>query len=193
MNTATAAALPPPSEHTSQEAPNSNITALPTPSPEQILRDQIATLTTERDAATARCKSLEVDVAERTVAIVDMRARLKAIEENSLSFALANLDAGGVLIDAGEKLQSLAAIVRKREAKGTFKLTITVKPFKGEALVFVPCVSITEPKPEPAQSVFYASEDGELSRNDPRQKEFDGFGSREDRAEAHERAHPELR
>jgi hypothetical protein len=41
----------------------------------------------------------------------------------------------------------------------------------------VPEIKVTEPKEEAAQGVFYADEDGALSRNDPRQGELQ-FGRR---------------
>jgi type IV secretory pathway VirB10-like protein len=169
QNTATETPPPP----TAESAPP-NIAALPTPSAEEILREKLAererfaeALKAERDALTAKAAQLTADVKELT-------GKLRELEKNPLNFALANLDAGQVLTDAGKALADLSAVVRRRDAKGSLTLKITVKPFKGDALVFVPEVKITEPKPEPAQSVFYADDAGNLSRNDPRQREF-GF------------------
>lgn len=159
------------------------IAALPNPTPEQSLREQLADAKDYTAILEGRIKAANEDRKALAEERDDYKAQIAEIEKNPFLFALNSMDAGAVMADAGEKLQALSAVVRRREAKGTFSMKITVKPFKGDALIFMPEVKITEPKPEPAQSVFYAGEDGELSRNDPRQKEF-GFGNRGRRDEA---------
>lgn len=158
----------------SPEEVQNNIAALPTPSVEEVLREKLAAA--EQAAHSLECDRDKLYQAnlKLSVAATELSEKLAELEKNPLTFALSNLDAGQVLTDAGKALSDLSAIVRKREAKGTLTLKITVKPFKGDALVFIPDVKITEPKPEPAQSVFYADDAGNLSRNDPRQREF-GF------------------
>ncbi len=103
-----------------------------------------------------------------------LRAHLAELEKNPLLMVLANLDGGSVLTDAGAKLAALCTTIRRRQEKGRFTFSIAIKPFKGDALVFTPDLKLAEPKEEVAQGVFYASEDGVLSRQDPRQREF-GF------------------
>lgn len=99
-------------------------------------------------------------------------AHLRRIEENPLVMVLANLDAGSVLHDAGGKLTSLVALVRQRQGKGVFTFQVAIKPFKGDALEFVPKVKVSEPAEEVAKGVFYANDAGSLSRQDPRQREL---------------------
>lgn len=149
-----------------------SIAVMNPPDPLAVLREQLAAVEAERDTLKASEAALQREITEYQSALKDREEKLKALEENPLTFALANLDAGQVLIDAGESLKDLCAVVLRRQEKGKLALNITVKPFKGEALVFVPEVKVTEPKPEPQQSVFYSTEDGALSRNDPRQREF---------------------
>lgn len=175
------------SEPSSESSP---LAVVPTPSPEAVLREQLATVEAERDSLKAKNGKLTAELKQYDEALTDLRTKLKAHEENPFSFALANLDAGAVLHEAGQGIKSLCATVLRRQAKGTIGLSIGIKPFKGQGLIFTSDLKVTEPKPDPAKSVFYASEEGDLSRNDPSQKEFH-FPNRERRDD--ERFDPSLR
>jgi hypothetical protein len=148
------------------------------------------------EAETAKVQ-LEKTLGKAGEHIAHIEEQLKSLLENPLIFALHHLDSGAFLIDAGTKLKELVKVVDRLDSKGSFALRLAVKPFKSGsgAFVFVPDLKISEPKPDPAQSIFYANgETGVLSRSDPRQKEFTfNRGDRESQAEAYERANPELR
>lgn len=192
MNIANVTAPPAPSG----EAPN--IHAMPTPTAEETLLienqklvEQVASLSAENKALTTRCDKL---VAQCD----DLATQVKDLEKNPFTFALNNMDAGAVLATAGNELKRLSAIVRERDAKGSFTFRITVKPFKAGALVLEPEIKVSEPKAEATKSVFYSDEEGSLSRNDPKQRELplpygDRGANAEDRALAHERRNPDLR
>lgn len=164
-------------------APGPAISLVPPPTIEQ----QIEALSKERDSLLSKNRALVEDGAA-------LLAKLKLLEKNPLTFALGNLDAGQVLGDAGKALRELADTVRDRQKKGRFTLIIDVKPFQNEALVFVPEIKITAPKPEASQSIFFTDGEGGLSRSNADQKEFADFkGTREDRALAAERRDPNSR
>jgi hypothetical protein len=150
------------------------------PTEAQILKGRIEALekqNTELASSEAALKSKNAKLSEELTAA---GCKIRELERNPLTFALSSLDAGAVLEEAGAQLRALVTSVMNRQLKGKFTLGLTIKPFKAGSLVFVPEVKIAEPKPEPAKSIFYANSDGDLSRNDPKQKEF-GF-SRGDRS-----------
>lgn len=154
------------------EAP---ISLVPPPTEAERLTEattEIARLVAEREANATRQTAL--------------LAKLRELETNPFAFALSNIDAGAVLVEAGEQLKALCATVQRRQEKGSFTLKLAVKPFKA-ALVLTGDVKIVEPKPEPAMSIFYASEDGTLRRNDPNQKHFNF--SQGDRSDGDDTAH----
>lgn len=105
---------------------------------------------------------------------ISLAEQIKSLQENPLIFTLNNLDAGAVLEEAGVQMKELSAICLRRQDKGSLTVKLNVRPFKGShgALIIEPEVKLSEPKAEPPQSVFYSSEEGDLSRNDPRQREL---------------------
>jgi len=52
-----------------------------------------------------------------------------------------------------------------------------VKPEKN-VLFIAADITSNPPKPDRPKGIFYGTEEGDLSRNDPRQQEFRGFGGR---------------
>lgn len=147
------------------------LAAVPDPAPADLLtqlneqRALVAKLEAERDRHRANAK--------------DLRAEIARINENPLIFALAEIDAGTVLDDAGKKVADLFDLVQKRSEKGKVVITIAAKPFKA-ALVYSAEIKVTEPKLEATPAVIYV-EDGKLSRHDPRQRELPLGHSRADR------------
>jgi hypothetical protein len=102
----------------------------------------------------------------------ELMAELAKLEKNPLLMALNVLDAGHVLEDAGSQLTELVALVGRRQEKGVLLVKFEVKPFKADAVVCSAEIKVTEPKAPAQQAVFYANEEGELSRQDPRQREL---------------------
>jgi hypothetical protein len=141
--------------------------------------------------AQARVMELETDLANTKRELGDAVAHIQRLNENPFLKCLSTLASGDAMIDAGEELNSLSTQVGKLNEKGSFTLKLALKPLKGAIQISYE-IKTTPPKRENEASLFYVREDGSLSRNDPRQKEF-GFGSREDRALAAERRNPEYR
>lgn len=136
---------------------------VPPPEP-PTMEEQLTALRTERDALV---RQLGTTLDKVTV----LQDELKKVTENPLSFALAHLDSGAVLDDAGKELQELCDAVLDQQKAGTFSLTIKVAPFKGESMTFEAATKIAPPKAKRDFSVFYKGDSG-LSRNDPKQREL---------------------
>ena len=83
------------------------------------------------------------------------------------------LGGGLTLIDLGEKAKALCEEVLARRMKGTLTLSIVAKPRRAGELEFEPVVKVISPKPEPAGATIFYWQDGQLSRKDRRQREFD--------------------
>lgn len=89
-----------------------------------------------------------------------------------------------------EASEQLAEVVRAVQATGkagsvTIKLTVEPKPGEGDAFVIKPEVSAKIPRPKLPDAIFFATDDGDLVREDPNQREMfrdtDGLGHTADR------------
>lgn len=84
-----------------------------------------------------------------------------------------------LLHDFGEELDALVRAVRETGKGGTISLTIKAKPAgknAGPSFVFSDTIKSNPPKPDVSETIMYASEDGSLTRRDPRQPGFPAFG-----------------
>lgn len=80
--------------------------------------------------------------------------------------------------ELGEALWDLAARVRETGKKGTLTLAITVEPMKGDperVLVISDEIKLRLPEFPRKPSIFYTTGEGNLSRRDPQQLEFEGL------------------
>lgn len=100
-----------------------------------------------------------------------LREEREAFDGNSFISVLNHMEAGTVLIEAGAQIEELNTMVLDRQEKGVFSLKITMKPL-GNKLCYTPVVTISEPKIEPRQCVFFVGDGGKPLRNDPRQREL---------------------
>jgi hypothetical protein len=84
---------------------------------------------------------------------------------------LRDLGKGQVADDAGMLLQSLVEAVQTHGKKGTFTLKIEVAPMKGDvaALLVSAKAEAKPPAGDPIAAVFFADNDHNLVREDPRQ------------------------
>lgn len=84
---------------------------------------------------------------------------------------LRDLGKGQVADEAAVMLTDLVTAVVAYGKKGTFSLSIVVTPLKGTTgQVTVSATAKTSPpEADPIAAVFFVSDDGNLSRNDPRQ------------------------
>lgn len=70
---------------------------------------------------------------------------------------------------AGEKLHELVAAVRDTGKKGSLTLTLSIEAMDEDTLVTVIDVATKVPKPPSKAAVFFVTDDGNLSRSDPKQ------------------------
>jgi hypothetical protein len=100
------------------------------------------------------------------------------LDEQIRPFAelLTILDRGAAHAEASRALHDLVAAVRDTGKKGSMSVALVLSPLKGshDQLVVAAQVTAKPPKSEPAAAIFYADDDGNLTRHDPRQLEIDG-------------------
>lgn len=85
---------------------------------------------------------------------------------------------GQSLHELSEHLAVLVEAVRATGRKGSLTYTLTIKPAsKGETVTLMveDAVSVKRPNPERGTTVFFATNDNGLQRNDPRQPELLGL------------------
>jgi hypothetical protein len=73
--------------------------------------------------------------------------------------------------DLSDKLQELVAAVMEEGKSGKITLTVSIKPVgKNDGLEVAAEVKSTLPKKQPGVSIFFASPENNLIRQDPRQQ-----------------------
>lgn len=101
------------------------------------------------------------------------------IDEQIRPFAelLTVLDHGAAHAEASRVLHDLTNAVTDTGKAGYVMIKIEMKPLRGSSdqLVVSAQVSSKMPKSEPAASIFYRDDSGNLTRNDPNQPELDGL------------------
>jgi hypothetical protein len=78
---------------------------------------------------------------------------------------------------ASEELQRVVTAVRDTGKKGVLTVKVSVEPMKNapDTLLTTVVVDAKVPEDAPKAAVFYADEDGNLTRTDPNQLQFDGL------------------
>ena len=72
-----------------------------------------------------------------------------------------------------DSLREVTAAVHNTGKTGKLTLTLTVKPNEERRSVVVsPDVKVAAPKPNAGDSLFFSSEDGDMTRTDPMQPEL---------------------
>lgn len=102
-------------------------------------------------------------------------------ESNQFFRLLRVLDEGNLPVDLHTAIGGLVQAVKNTGKGGKLTITIAVKPTKGnsERVLFDPTLKVTEPKIETSTTLMYVSDDGSLSREDPRQPKLPGHGPAE--------------
>jgi hypothetical protein len=73
--------------------------------------------------------------------------------------------------DLSDRLQELVAAVSEENKGGKLVLTITIKPMgKGDGLEVGAEIKLSPPRSVPGMSIFFASPENNLVRQDPRQQ-----------------------
>lgn len=91
---------------------------------------------------------------------------------------LKDIREGEVLTEATEALRELVGAVKATGRTGKLQLTLIVKPVAkadANALVISDELKVVTPKAERGHTVFFATDENSLSRNDPRQPELKGL------------------
>jgi len=95
---------------------------------------------------------------------------------NSYEQTLREMRHGRSLAELSEELARLVAAVRDTGKAGSLTYKLTVKPASAGESITVQLEDEVVPKvPKPARgvSIFFANDDNQLQRTDPRQREFD--------------------
>ena len=89
---------------------------------------------------------------------------------------LQDLDKGRLHAELTDALSEVVASVMQQGKAGKLTLTLTVKPAARRADMVVIGASVGKKLPEPdrPESLFYATDDGGLSRRDPNQADLPG-------------------
>lgn len=91
---------------------------------------------------------------------------------------LKELRGGSAIDDLTEEMAGLTAAIRESGRAGKLTLTISVKPAsKGSVstLLLDAAITVKRPVKESESTIFYATDDNVLQRNDPRQPELSGL------------------
>lgn len=82
---------------------------------------------------------------------------------------------GQIADEMGDQLAALVKAVRETGGKASLSLKLTIKPASKnntEQLVVTDEIVATKPKPERGTTILFSTEEGNLSRRDPRQPEL---------------------
>jgi len=97
---------------------------------------------------------------------------------------LVQLRFGELHDDLTEALNELVRKVDTTQKAGKLVLSLTVKAGKGGQIEIADDLKLTLPKTEKATSILFATPEGNLQRQDPRQKTFEGIRSVEQEMES---------
>lgn len=84
---------------------------------------------------------------------------------------------GETVAELTEKMNELVAAVGNTNKTGSITLTIKLKPAGGGAIEITDEIKAKIPTLPRGTSLFFATPEGNLQRNDPRQGELDGLRS----------------
>lgn len=87
---------------------------------------------------------------------------------------LGQLRFGELQDELTQHIRDMVKAVDGAKKPGTITLKLTFKPGKGGQLEIVDDMAVKLPKPEKGSSLFFPTVDGNLERNDPRQRQFEG-------------------
>ncbi len=95
--------------------------------------------------------------------------------DNSIVTLLQNHRGGGLMDEASEGLRVITKAVHATGKKGKLVIEITVAPInqgKSQAVAVLDTVTVKAPQFARDMGIFFVTDEGELSRNDPRQREL---------------------
>ena len=96
------------------------------------------------------------------------------VRQDHFNATVAQLRNGQTQIEASELLNELVQACRKTNKVGELTLKIKIRPDNASGQYFLEDqVSIKAPKSERGKTLFFGTPEGNLSRQDPNQKELD--------------------
>ena len=92
---------------------------------------------------------------------------------------LQRMNKGGALSELDEALSTLTQQCRITGTPGKLTLVIKMKPVDagGDMMEISDSITVSRPELPRKTALFYATDDGQLSRNDPRQPEIPGLAA----------------
>lgn len=91
---------------------------------------------------------------------------------NLFATTLAELNKGALLAELSDKLSEAVAAVKEHGGKGRIRLDLKISRVSDEAIELVPDISITKPTKPKRPSIYFANDNGELSREKFQQREL---------------------
>lgn len=88
---------------------------------------------------------------------------------------LGTLRYGTLNDELARELQALTLQCEKTGKPGTLNLKLTLKPGKGGQIEVFDDITANAPKDDKASSIMFATPDGQLSRENPRQMSIEGL------------------
>lgn len=83
-----------------------------------------------------------------------------------------------------DALNNIVHKVASTQKAGKITLTLAIKAGKGGQIEIVDDLKLVEPKTDKGSTIMFATPEGNLQREDPRQKTFEGIRSVDQEAEA---------
>lgn len=80
---------------------------------------------------------------------------------------------GELLADGDDKLRELIEAISRTGSSGSLTLKMSVKVNKAGQLEVTPDISIKKPSRSPGVGIYYANDEGRLSRRDPNQMDIE--------------------
>ena len=91
----------------------------------------------------------------------------------SIIDTLAGIRRGRFIQLCNDQLKDVVAAVAAHDGKGEIQITLILSP-NGEGQVIAKAkVKAKKPMPDVGEAIFYATEDGELERQDPKQRDME--------------------
>lgn len=109
------------------------------------------------------------------VALHTLKERSPRVARHDLNFLefLQSFRRGELLHAADIKLQELVEAIAETGGTGSLSLKIKVKPNKAGQIEIVPDVQISKPTRALGTGIYFATDDGRLTRRDPHQMDIE--------------------
>lgn len=95
-------------------------------------------------------------------------------EDRMFEAVLAEVQKGRISQSLASKLREVVKAVQATGQKGSISLTLKIQPAGGMTVKVLPEVKTTVPEGEQETSIFFVTDEGDLSRSDPRQPQLPG-------------------